>query len=132
MLGLVLWSNPKRRKALIWCEDQRDLAYFDGAEEGENASQFGTGDTSVVPVVGDMLIFDICSRSEMRRAINVRALANGAVDDLIARLKAAGRRANGADLDALVAESAANKDNVVSFPSEGRSRKLEPRLVTVG
>ncbi|MBO9397414.1 hypothetical protein J7400_12055 [Shimia sp. R9_2] len=132
MLGLVLWSNPKRRKALIWCEDQRDLAYFDGADEGDNVAQFGTGDTSVVPVVGDMLIFDICSSSEMRRAINVRALANGAVDDLIARLKAAGRRASGADIDALVAESAANKDNVVSFPSGARSRNPAPNLVTVG
>ena len=27
MLGVVLWSDVSDRKAVIWCEDQGDLAY---------------------------------------------------------------------------------------------------------
>lgn len=28
MLGVVLWSSDRRRKAVIWCEDQQALAYL--------------------------------------------------------------------------------------------------------
>lgn len=28
MLGVVLWSSHRRRKAVIWCEDQQALAYL--------------------------------------------------------------------------------------------------------
>ena len=27
MIGVVVWSDAARKKAVIWCEDQRDLAY---------------------------------------------------------------------------------------------------------
>ena len=28
MLGVVLWSSPGRKKAVVWCEDQQSLAYL--------------------------------------------------------------------------------------------------------
>jgi hypothetical protein len=31
MIGVVVWSNPAREKAVIWCEDNEALAYLQGA-----------------------------------------------------------------------------------------------------
>ena len=31
MFGVVLWADPVDRKAVIWCEDHGDLAYFKGS-----------------------------------------------------------------------------------------------------
>ena len=28
MNGVVLWSNESQQKAVIWCEDQGDLAFY--------------------------------------------------------------------------------------------------------
>lgn len=30
MIGVILWSNPPKEKAIIWCEDHGALAYLQG------------------------------------------------------------------------------------------------------
>ncbi|MFG6079508.1 hypothetical protein ACEUZ9_003939 [Paracoccus litorisediminis] len=32
MIGVVLWSDPPREKAIIWCEDHAALAYLQGRD----------------------------------------------------------------------------------------------------
>ena len=32
MIGVILWSNPAKEKAVIWCEDHGALAYLQGQE----------------------------------------------------------------------------------------------------
>lgn len=32
MIGVILWSNAAKEKAVIWCEDHGALAYLQGAE----------------------------------------------------------------------------------------------------
>ena len=39
MFGIVVWSSNESGKALIWCEDQADLAVF---EPGDVDGQLGT------------------------------------------------------------------------------------------
>ena len=33
MYGVVLWADASDTKAVIWCEDQGNLAYYTAAEE---------------------------------------------------------------------------------------------------
>lgn len=90
MYGLVLWSDPKVFKALIWCEDQGDLAYFDGAGESQAAEQEAG---AFVPEVGDVLLFDVTDGGTLRRATNLRKLAHKDSADLIANLQEAAKQA---------------------------------------
>jgi hypothetical protein len=62
MIGIVLWSDPSDCKAVFWCEDHGDLAYF-SAEFDETG---GCNDFSV----GDMVQFDVLCDAEFRRAVN--------------------------------------------------------------
>ena len=36
MYGLVLWSDPEHRQAVIWCEDHGDLAFFRADPDRDN------------------------------------------------------------------------------------------------
>ncbi|MCP4820806.1 MAG: hypothetical protein GY883_16565 [Shimia sp.] len=63
MLGVVLWHDQKSNRALIWCEDQGDLAYFSGAEGtlGREFLTFGKG---------DLVRFDVKERCNRRYVSN--------------------------------------------------------------
>lgn len=64
MLGVVLWSDASDRKAVIWCEDQGDLAYV--KPEVDKCSQEDFFDA------GDLVQFDMNTQSSMRIAQNPR------------------------------------------------------------
>ncbi|CUH53004.1 hypothetical protein [Shimia marina] len=83
MFGVVLWSDPERCKAVIWCEDHRDLAYFDGAKEGVMDHGPNEETASVALGVGDMLLFDVCVTEQRRTAYNLQRVAVAAAEDLV-------------------------------------------------
>jgi hypothetical protein len=62
MLGVVLWSDASDRKAVIWCEDQGDLAFLNAAEDVLMADAFFDA--------GDLVQFDMEVNASMRRARN--------------------------------------------------------------
>ena len=47
MIGVVVWSNAEREKAVIWCEDHASLAYLQGRQNLIAAGQW--------PSPGDLL-----------------------------------------------------------------------------
>ena len=57
MIGIVLWSDPASRKAVFWCEDQGDLAYFEDSEDGPDFFD-----------AGDMVRFEVTTERRLRRA----------------------------------------------------------------
>lgn len=64
MFGVVLWSDRNDRKAVFWCEDQGDLAFFDGAiHECEGVFD-----------AGDMVHFDVSLENKIRRASNAQLI----------------------------------------------------------
>jgi len=66
MIGIVLWSDPEDQKAVFWCEDQGDLAYFEGG---------GTaGDLPASLHAGDMVQFGVTARKNMRLAHDPQVL----------------------------------------------------------
>ncbi len=71
MLGVVLWSDKKERKAVLWCDDHGDLAYFDGSgSDPDQSVSFGAG---------DMVQFDVTIEHRMRRAHDPRRVAQTTV-----------------------------------------------------
>ncbi|MGR3461185.1 MAG: hypothetical protein ACU0AX_08345 [Roseovarius sp.] len=77
MLGLVLWCDGTARRALIWCEDHGDLAWYDASGEGAAAVPVRAGDLVRVGVhVG------VDAAPGLRRAWGLRIVARGAHADL--------------------------------------------------
>jgi hypothetical protein len=97
MYGVVLWSDKEDRKAVIWCEDHGDLAYYSAGEE----SAFD----GVSLDAGDLVLFNL---SESR---NVRVATE---PQLIAQQQFSG-----------LAESIRCTEPVVSTPIESRSNVVE-------
>lgn len=76
MYGVVLWSNFENTKAVIWCEDQGDLAFY-------------SQDSSEVPVTldaGDLVQFDMTTDRHLRYAHNPRQVQEGIYADLVETL----------------------------------------------
>ena len=68
MIGVILWSDLSERKAVVWCEDQGDLAFLGCA--GASSEQTGYFEA------GDILEFDVKLEGDFRRACNPK-LVNG-------------------------------------------------------
>lgn len=70
MLGVVVWSNETRSKAVIWCEDQGALAYLEGV-----ANLAAT--VAIWPSAGDLVELDCVLEGGLRLARNVRLVSPG-------------------------------------------------------
>lgn len=73
MLGVVLWSDAKKQKAIIWCEDQGDLAYYGSCEH--NVAEIGLGE-------GDLIQFDLSEAQDLRLAKNPKRIAEHYCSDI--------------------------------------------------
>lgn len=66
MIGVILWSDPSDRKAVIWCEDQGDLAFFNAPDSSLDANAFFDA--------GDVVQFDMEFDCSIRKASNPQLL----------------------------------------------------------
>ncbi|MEM6375471.1 MAG: hypothetical protein AAF686_04475 [Pseudomonadota bacterium] len=64
MFGAVLWSDPSSERALIWCEDHADLAFF--AADASRRPQLEPG---------DLVSFTLTTQRSLRFAEDVEVLA---------------------------------------------------------
>lgn len=83
MYGVVLWCDESEQKAVIWCEDHGDLAFYSG------------GDQSVLegPALdaGDLIQFDVRQEAHMRLARNPQLVVEDQFPTIAERLgKASG------------------------------------------
>jgi hypothetical protein len=84
MYGVVLWSDCIENRAVIWCEDHGDLAFFRGEAGGIMALS-----------AGDMVEFDVRDGGEMRLAGAPRLVSRKSHPTLSHELKKAGARRPG-------------------------------------
>ena len=80
MIGVILWSDRKDRKAVIWCEDQGDLAFM------SRPDAVCLPDTFVG--VGDIVEFEVRTERSMRLAQNPSLVAAAQGAGLVSELKA--------------------------------------------
>lgn len=79
MIGVVLWSDNKDRKAVVWCEDQGDLAFLSGRDGALYEDPFFD--------IGDVLQFDVTLECSFRRASNATLLQQGAGSAAVDQLR---------------------------------------------
>jgi len=82
MLGVVLWSDVSDRKAVIWCEDQGDLAYVNAGDAVLDNGDFFDA--------GDLVQFEVETSRTMRYANNPRLVIEKAGKALPEALKSNG------------------------------------------
>jgi hypothetical protein len=74
MLGVVLWSDCNDNKAVIWCEDHGNLAFFNGSEQARN---------SVIDFdAGDLVQFELEEERHMRLAQNPKRISEAFCPDI--------------------------------------------------
>mmetsp|Transcript_27371 Transcript_27371/g.50260 ORF Transcript_27371/g.50260 Transcript_27371/m.50260 type:complete len:120 (-) Transcript_27371:45-404(-) len=80
MIGVILWSDATDQKAVIWCEDQGDLAFLSSPENVNLPDHFFE--------VGDLVQFDVSTRRNLRLAHNTARLVASSGSALADDLKA--------------------------------------------
>ncbi len=68
MFGVILWSDPKNRRAVIWCEDHEELAFFRGDDAKDGCSTA----PELSFEAGDLIRFDLRQEGQLRLACNLR------------------------------------------------------------
>ncbi len=86
MFGIVLWSAAEEGSAVVWCEDQGDLAYLPAG----GAWSHVTGQREQLSS-GDLVQFDLTLDGNMRVASNPRLMAQRHSPCLAERLHEAGQ-----------------------------------------
>ena len=86
MLGVVLWSDASDGKAVIWCEDQGDLAFLNSSEDSLRTDSFFDA--------GDLVQFDMQEVSSLRQVSNPRLLLERAATQLPNALRVRGKNAH--------------------------------------
>ena len=83
MYGVVLWSDKEDRKAVIWCEDHGDLAFYCG--RGEN--MFDGPEDAPELDTGDFVQFKLNENRNIRIATTPKVVAESQFHDLARSLK---------------------------------------------
>lgn len=121
MLGVVLWSDNCDNKAVIWCEDQGDLAYFNGGE----GAPLGDADLDA----GDLVSFELQQERHLRYAKNPQRIAQGAYNGLADSLQDTATPAQPKKLRSPLPRPARSAD-VISF-AKGKLERADRELVAV-
>jgi hypothetical protein len=85
MIGVVLWSDTQQKKAVIWCEDHGDLAFY--------REQDPVADVTFDP--GDLVQFELTTERHLRFAHNPRLVSEREYAPLPNDLKDAAEPATG-------------------------------------
>ena len=108
MYGAVLWADRCTNRALIWCEDHGDLAFFEGEPTSmSDASEFEEG---------DFVAFKIRDGRGMRLAFEVKVVTSDEYPRLARDLRGA------ASKDAAATLSATPERKIIPFVAPAGQR----------
>lgn len=105
MIGVVLWADAHDRKAVIWCEDHGNLAYYTAPEKAAQNGESLPPDEDCLDA-GDLIAFDLREERDCRLARNPRRVNAGYAPELAGNLSAARPSSH----------PKAPADNVLPFP----------------
>ncbi|MGB7244520.1 MAG: hypothetical protein WBC93_20840 [Sulfitobacter sp.] len=116
MIGIVLWSDLDDQKAVFWCEDHGDLAYYDASlDKTEKESRL---------IAGDMVQFDVSVERSTRRAQNARILKGNVCSGLQEHLRET------AELNRSAETAARQSEEVLSFRQKQPTESSDQRVLT--
>lgn len=115
MFGVVLWSNPDEGKAVIWCEDQGDLAYVKPG---------GLGPDPLMIEAGDLVELELSQGARSRSVESARLIERQAYPTLADKLLGTGS----------VESPSGDTAEIIQFnrlpkraPSVGAARRAHPK-----
>lgn len=79
MLGVVIWSCKVSGRAIVWCSDSKDLAYYEGR-------RLQRGPAPIIET-GDLVEVTIAPRGILRRCTSLRLVEAGYMPDLVHTLQ---------------------------------------------
>ena len=118
MFGVVLWSDDQENKAVIWCEDHGDLAFYRKSDS----------DDHVTLDAGDWVQFDMTMDRHLRFARNPRLIHDGAYPEIADTLGTAASNLS-ASSPAAAAQADRNSATIIPFAqaqATRRSRAADP------
>lgn len=119
MFGVVLWCDEEDHKAVIWCEDHGDLAFYQSSSDAQNVSMDA----------GDWVEFDLTMDRNMRFAHNPRLIAEGVFPELPESLETTGA----AQLPPAAPEQEhRGSAEIIPFAASRRSGRGHRRTVAAG
>ena len=104
MYGVVLWADDSDSKAVIWCEDHGNLAYYTAQEQGMHVG--------ISLDAGDLIQFDLREDRDVRRARNPKRVDAGYAPSLAQ------------SLGATAPKDTTHTGTVVPFPDVSRPRRI--------
>jgi hypothetical protein len=110
MFGVVLWSAEHEQKAVIWCEDHGNLAFYT-----EKQSSLHDG---IALDAGDLFSFELYEDDNLRYAQNPKLVSQGEYDDLAGRV-----RKQGGHTKTQCAKTPAARANVVALNFENDKKR---------
>ncbi|WP_264213198.1 cold shock domain-containing protein [Leisingera thetidis] len=116
MIGVVLWSDEPLNKAVIWCDDQGDLAFYTNKAE--------TGFQELNP--GDWVEFDLTLSGNFRIAENLAVVLEQGSPGLAEQLSEA------ACCGAEPAAGGPDGGTVVPFPLQASKKRCVPAPLQAG
>jgi hypothetical protein len=122
MLGVILWSNDDHSRAVIWCEDNRDLAFYEADECDPARHAFRTG---------DLVRFDLACSEATRIVEHPELVSESEFPELASALKAASmelRRETGS----LPSAKTLDAPGVIPFQPKRRKAQEEPSDTQMG
>ena len=117
MIGVVLWSDETLNKAVIWCDDQGDLAFYTNKDAEAGFQELNAG---------DWVEFDVTVSGNFRIAENLVVLMEKGSPDLAGRLSAAAGCAAG------TSSEDANGGTVIPFPVREASKRNAAAALQAG
>ncbi len=104
MYGVVLWTDQRENRAVIWCEDHGDLAFYRGASGADAAM-----------AAGDLVEFDLRNAGAMRLADMPRLVTRRSHPTLSAELKKAGTRIGAIRCDPPIPANTGRAADIIPF-----------------
>ena len=118
MFGVVLWKDEQAQKAVIWCEDHGDLAFY-SSRDTEFPPELGAG---------DWVQFDMTVKRNQRFAHNPKVVSEGGYADLADSLSATEMSTAVPTAVLSATEVGRRSAQIYLFPLFRRYRKIKVRL----
>ena len=94
MFGVVLWADASDSKAVIWCEDHGNLAYYTAPDRSAHGG--------VARDAGDLIQFELREERDTRHASNPQRVDAGFAPGLVQGLRGQGGAVANAGTDNVV------------------------------
>ncbi|MDQ7069427.1 MAG: hypothetical protein Q9M48_01535 [Rhodobacterales bacterium] len=129
MYGVVLWSDTDEQKAVIWCEDHGDLAFYNAKDDLSGDAGEDSVFDGVMMDAGDLVHFEISEKRHLRYVRNPRLISEDEYSTLAQGLNHAAPETANAPVSK---SSERNSATIIPFGAKRRDATAPEMAMTAG